>query len=474
MKTPDPRTYYVIGMSPGNSYFKDEEVLYLLKTTVERFGRVAILVADIPAISTYVAFGYPENRARRDKAIPRGNALKNRVRKAMEKLGYSNNMVNIVDWESQVENDPAYLESYKKVQALYDSNAVFQEEANATTRSVLEGSQNKINDINKATRIAVHYLLSEFAFLEFAPSFFDVEKVVYIYHKNWLVYEDYIAGKFDHIIHPHLDFLLLENPYETFNPIWGLEDDEDGDKFKDVLERIETTKILRVGFSNYPPAFIHDKDYDNFSGIFYEIIVEIAKEHGWGIRWAEEVGYGVIADGLDHHRFDIFGSAVWPTKERLGQASFSESLYRSPVFAWVRSDYHKSNDEIRADKNARVAVRENDISDSIAKSDFPNNRQIQLPQLADTTELLEFVADGRADFTFVEPFLAQYFNEKSKIKLVASSKTPITDFENVFMFKKGEERLKKLIDGKLEDLGENGTIKKLVKKYTGSEETFLL
>ncbi len=298
MKTPDPRIYYVIGMSPGNSYFKDEEVLYLLKTTVERFGRVAILIADIPAISTYVAFGYPENRARRDKAIPRGNALKNRVRKAMEKLGYSSDMVNIVDWESQVENNSAYLGSYKKVQALYDSNLAFQEEANATTRRVLEGSQNKIGDINKATRIAVHYLLSEFAFLEFAPWFFGVEKVVYIYHKNWLVYEDYIAGKFDHLIRPHLDFLLLENPYETFNPIWGLEDDEDGDKFKDVLDRIEKTKIVRVGFSNYPPSFIHDKDYDNFSGIFYEVIVEIAKEHGWGIRWAEEVGYGVIADGL--------------------------------------------------------------------------------------------------------------------------------------------------------------------------------
>src|SRR5271156_6635082 len=101
MKPVDSKIYYVIGMSPGNSYFKDEEIKYLLKTTVERFGRVAILIADIPAISTYVAFGYPENRARRDKAIPRGNSLKNKVRRAMEQLGYSDDIVNIVNWESQ-------------------------------------------------------------------------------------------------------------------------------------------------------------------------------------------------------------------------------------------------------------------------------------------------------------------------------------------------------------------------------------
>lgn len=473
MKPVDSKIYYVIGMSPGNSYFKDEEIKYLLKTTVERFGRVAILIADIPAISTYVAFGYPENRARRDKAIPRGNSLKNKVRRAMEQLGYSDDIVNIVDWESQVENNAQYLEQYKKVQSLYDSNPAFQESANATTRAVLEGSNNKIEDIDAATRIAVHYLLSELAFLELGPVFFGVEKVVYIYHKNWLVYEDYIAGRFDHVLRPYLDFLLLENPYETFNPIWGLEDEEEKDDFKNILERVEATKILRVGFSNYPPAFMYDKDYDNFSGIFYEVIVGIAKKQGWKIRWVEEVGYGVITDGLDHKRFDIFGSAVWPTPERLEQASFSIPLYKSSAFAWIRSDYHKSNEEIKNDENARVAIRENDISDSVAKSEFPHNRVVQLPQLADTTELLEFVADGRADFTFVEPFLAQYFNAKSSVKLIPSSDQPIATFDNVFMFKKGEENFKKFIDKELEILKGDGTIKSLIRKYTGSEDTFL-
>jgi len=155
----------------------------------------------------------------------------------------------------------------------------------------------------------------------------------------------------------------------------------------------------------------------------------------------------------------------------LEQASFSIPLYKSPVFAWIRPDYNNSN--IRNDENIRIAIKENDISDSIAKSDFPKNRAIKLPQLADTTELLEFVADGRADFTFVEPFLAGYFNSKSKVKLVPLSKEPIRIFNNVFMFKKGEERFKKIMDEELLLLKENGIVKNLIKKYTGSENTFL-
>ncbi|MCH7902871.1 tRNA-dependent cyclodipeptide synthase [archaeon] len=445
-----------------------------MKTIVERFGRVSVFIADVPAISTYIAFGYPENRARRDKAIPQGNALKNRVLKAMTELGYSDNVVRIIDWKKEIEDNATYKQEYSQVSALYNDNKKFHDTANSTTRGVLGGSKRKIKDIEKATTIAVRYLLSEFAFMEFLPGYLGVEKVIYVYHKNWKVYEDYIAGKFDGVPRPHLDFLLIENPYETYNPIWGLEDEETNGDYKDVLDRIEKTKALRVGFTNYVPALMYDRDYDNFSGIFYEIIIEIAKKHDWRVRWNEEVGYGVIIDGLDNNRFDIFGSTVWPTPERKLRANFSASLYKSPTFVWVRPDYNKTDDEIRNDANARVAVKENDITDSIAKSDFPNNRQVRVPQLSNTTEVLRFVAEDNADFTFVEPYLAEHFNKTSPIKLVKTSENPIRIYDNTFILKRDEVRLKELLDKELASMKQNGKIKQLIEKYTGSADTFIV
>jgi len=466
MKNLDSKTYHIIGMSPGNSYFKDEEIYYLLKTVVERFGRVGIFIADIPAIATYVALGYSENRARRDKAIPKGNALKNRVLRAMSKLGYSSDVIKIFDWEKEIENNKYYQQKYNQVLALYNNNKKFHKSTNTTTQRVLEGSKRKIKDIDKATSTAVHYLLSEFAFMEFLPTYLNLDKVVYIYHKNWEVYEDYIAGKFDNIPKPHLDFLLIENPYETYNPIWGFENEEVNGKYKDVLDRIEKTKTLRIGFTSYVPALMYDKDNNNFSGIFYDIIIKISKKYGWRVRWTEEIGYGVITDGLNNNRFDIFGSTVWPTPERKPKADFSVSLYKSSTFIWVRPDYNKTDAEIRDNTNARVAVKENDITDSIAKSDFPNNRQVRVPQLSNTTDVLKFVAEGRADFTFVEPCLAEHFNKTSEIKLVATSKNPIRVYDNTFIFKHGEARLKRLLNKELELMKQSGEIKRLIEKYS--------
>lgn len=191
------KEYPIIGMSPGNSYFKDEVVKDLVKKVVEKYGKVAILIADIPAISTYVALGYPENRARRDKALPQGNALRNKVQRAMEELNYSKDQVKIIDWEVEIDNNIEYQQKYREIFNLYETNKKFQEAANDATKSVLEYSEKEVANLESALKIAVRYLLSELAFMEFSPQYLKAEKVIYIYHKKWPVYELYISGEFD-------------------------------------------------------------------------------------------------------------------------------------------------------------------------------------------------------------------------------------------------------------------------------------
>ncbi len=196
-------------MSPGNSYFKDEVVKKLLEKVVSKYGKTAILIADIPAISTYIALGYPENRARRDKALPQGNNLRNRVQRGMNDLGYSQEQVKIADWEGEVQENSIYKEKYNEVLELYKTNPAFQEAANSATGEVLEYADKEISDLNAAIKIAVHYLLSEIAYLEFAPEFLNTKKITYIYHRNWPVYENYIAGEFDGKPREHLGFEII-------------------------------------------------------------------------------------------------------------------------------------------------------------------------------------------------------------------------------------------------------------------------
>lgn len=463
------KVYPIIGMSPGNSYFKDDEIKYLLKTAIDRYGRVAVMIADIPAISTYIALGYPENRARRDKALPQGNLLKNRTERAVIQLGYTSDQVRIIDWEKEIEQNEEYKKSYAKIRNLYDTNLVFQHDADETTKGVVTGSKREIPDVLKATKIAVHCLLSEFAFLDFASKFLNAEKVVYLYHRNWTVYENYIAGKYDGKSKDYVDFLLIENPWETYRNVWGSEDDEN-ETFISSLERVEKTKTLRVSFTNYPPALIYDHEYDNFSGIFYEIIVSIAKKHGWQIKWSEETGYGVIIDGLNNDRFDLFGSTVWPTPERKEKASFSKSLYESKAYPWMLPSF--DYEALKNSPDLRIAVKENDISHSIAMADFPNARLVFIPQLSDPQELLQFIFESKADITFVEPYLANVFMKLKDVKLAQATKSPIRIYENTFIFKKDETSLRDLFNQEIEQMVKNKEIIELIKKYTGSENTF--
>lgn len=203
-------TYPVIGMSPGNSYFKDEVVKQLLKTVVEKYGKTAILVADVPAISTYIALGYPENRARKDKAIPQGNNLKNRVKRAMTELGYSTGQVRIIDWENEIENNQDYIKKYDEVRKLYENKDSFRQSADDATREVLEYSEKEIVDLDTSIKIAVHYLISEIAFMEFAPQYLQADNVSYIYHREWPVYKSYIEGKFDGSVRSKLGYLIVK------------------------------------------------------------------------------------------------------------------------------------------------------------------------------------------------------------------------------------------------------------------------
>lgn len=201
----------IIGMSPGNSYFKDFEVSYLLTEVIRQFGRAVVFIADTPAMSTYLGLGYSFNQAR-DKALSKGRNLKNRVRKIMKQLQMPENQVIIINWDTDVSPLGLYKEAYNNVVNLYHLNDRFNKDVNSTTFQVLSHTGKLLMSVNESIITATHYLLSELAFMEVANKLFKTDKAVYIYHNEWLIYENYIRGVYDTIERKHLGFFLLPPP----------------------------------------------------------------------------------------------------------------------------------------------------------------------------------------------------------------------------------------------------------------------
>jgi len=201
----------VIGMSPGNSYFKQEVITRILKYAQDHYENIGVFIPDVPAISTYIALGYPENIARREKAIPQGNAFRNRVYRSIEEKNLNKNHIAIFDWrELDIDNNSEYKEQYGYLKNLYLTNKDFEKDINEATEHVLKDNPFKKKDIELADiKIGTHYILSEFAFMLFLPAYKTYETFIYGYHKPWPVWENFIAGFYDGNERLNLKFILL-------------------------------------------------------------------------------------------------------------------------------------------------------------------------------------------------------------------------------------------------------------------------
>ncbi len=446
-------------MSPGNSYFKDKQVAHLLREAIKRYGKAVIFVADVPAISTYLAMGYNLGKAR-SKAILHGNNLKNRTKRVVSELWIDENKVIIIDRDNEIKDNQNYLKYYAEVENLYKNNTAFHKEVNDTTEGVLKNSCKEYTQ--ESVEQGTHYLLSEIAFLEYAPTFFGVEKIDYVYHKNRFIFEDYVAGKFDGKFRNYLEFVLLESPEETYVPLVTWSQDEIIPEWISSTNRFEMITKRWVIRCMFVPYFDYFKvDWVHYSGLFFEILQKMAKDNGLTMEFVEQTGYGVITQRLNVWFADVFCSPVWPTTKRRWEVFFSDSVFQSNVYAYFNANSPYSNqplETLKESETLRIAVRENDVQDDFARLHFPNARLVRIPQLSDITEGVSFVLEGKADMTFRdEKLVDEHLKNKSipahtLVKKSFEEGIPLISYENCFALPWGEFELKRVLDEAIEGM----------------------
>jgi cyclo(L-tyrosyl-L-tyrosyl) synthase len=196
----------IVGMSPGNSYFKKDQIDELLKYCAERFGQVRIMIADKPMEHTYKAMGYSSAKAKR-KARLNGNALQNHSQRSIDEVLGD---IKLVEWKDEINPHKSYQRELSRVEELYRENDDFRHEIREITRTVLDGKLKQGVEIESAIDEGVNYLLKELAFLSASPEMFGAERVAYVYHDRWGAYEHFVDGKFDDQKRKDLGFVLVK------------------------------------------------------------------------------------------------------------------------------------------------------------------------------------------------------------------------------------------------------------------------
>lgn len=239
-------------------------------------------------------------------------------------------------------------------------------------------------------------------------------------------------------------------------------------KNTDTYDRVIETKIIRVGYINYPPGFIIDPNTQEFSGIFYDIAKELEKSLDIKFDYIKQSAWDDIILDLKDGKIDLLGSPVWPTSDRGKFVEFSAPLYYDVLLPYVRIDDNRFDGNISILNNYKykIATIIGEISQDVANDNFPDASIIENVKLTHLSQLLTDVSVGKADITFSPPNIANKFikNNPDKVKQVTNVE-PLRIYPNVMVLRKGDFKLKSMLDIAILELQNSGRINEIISKY---------
>ncbi len=242
-----------------------------------------------------------------------------------------------------------------------------------------------------------------------------------------------------------------------------------------LYDRVIKAGKIRCGYVVYTPGCLKDPNTGKLSGIGIDTLEMVAKNLGLKIEWAEEVGWGSMIEGLQTNRYDMVATPIWTNANRAKLVDFSQPLFYSPVFAYVKAGNKRLSERNIQALNSpayKIATVDGETAEIIAQEDFPRAKVVSLPQLSDLAQLLLNVSSGKSDATFTEPALAAGFlaNNPGAVEPLGTA-TPLRIFSNCWMFRRDQFEFKRMIDTALDQVINSGALNKIISRYEPAPHT---
>ncbi|MDD2326016.1 MAG: transporter substrate-binding domain-containing protein [Alphaproteobacteria bacterium] len=243
-----------------------------------------------------------------------------------------------------------------------------------------------------------------------------------------------------------------------------------------VYDRVMRTGTIRCGYTPYSVGFIKDPNTGAFSGIYYDVVNELAKNLQLKVEYVEELGWGEQVAALESNRFDMMCSPTSLNAGRTRAADFSIPLYYSPVELWVRKDDSLAQAPLENfnKPEVKISVLDGEQTSTFARNYFPQAQPVSLPQSASFSELMLQVTMKKADVTLAEPFAVYEFMEANPDALQkVNLPKPLITVPNVILIKRDQFAFKEMIDNALRELFNTGFMDKAITKYEKYPNSYL-
>jgi len=184
----------IVGISINNSYFNEKTISSLLNYLIPKHNRICTFIPDEPSKWTYQGLGYSMEESTRKVRLNT-----NRLQRWVDQNTKNVDHYYRIDWKNKIESHDAFQDSKNKIMTMYEENKEFRQYVQETTKEVLQNKQKDNITLNDGITIAAQFLLSELAFLWRAHEILEIdrnEKIAYIYHRKWPVFEKFVNGDF--------------------------------------------------------------------------------------------------------------------------------------------------------------------------------------------------------------------------------------------------------------------------------------
>ena len=242
---------------------------------------------------------------------------------------------------------------------------------------------------------------------------------------------------------------------------------ETAQRQESVLTRVRRNHVLRCGYVEWPKLLERDPNTSAFSGIFPEVMAQVATASGLEVQWAESLSFGDIGEALSSQRIDAVCSGVWAVTPRALAMTFSRPITYSSVYAWTRAeDAGLSGLDSLDNPNRRIATIDGEYSALTKARLFPKALELSMPKSTEGPELYLALTSKKADATVGDVTSANRFlaAHPGSIRRLSGS-GPVGLMGTVLVVKKGEWALKEVLDTAIEELLNSGFVDKTLQKY---------
>ncbi|MGX6444390.1 transporter substrate-binding domain-containing protein [Neobacillus sp. K501] len=242
----------------------------------------------------------------------------------------------------------------------------------------------------------------------------------------------------------------------------GGKEEASGNGKNSVLDRVEESKVLKVGFEGTYPPFNYLNDNEKYDGFDVDISNEIAKRLGVKAEFVA-TKWDSLLGGLKSDKFDIIIGQMTVTEERKKSVDFTDPYVVTGSVLVTRKD---TNDiKVLEDiKGKNVGVGGGTTFEEVANSVDGANVKLYKAVNDYITDLM----NNRLD-VIINDQLLMSFNIQEKDLPIKITSDILNKDEIGMAVKKDNEDFVKKVNGILAEIREDGTYSEIYKKWFGTE-----